>query len=408
MKILSLQELTEFLRRVVALNFQQPIWVTAEIGQLSESRGHIFLDLLQKSDSVGGEIVANAQAILWSKTYARQRQTHGKTLDEVLQQGLQVKLKVQIEFDERFGLRLLVEEIDPTHTFGQAELDRRRTLENLKKSGLLQKNGSLRLPPVLQKIAVVSSENAAGWVDFRQHLAQNFYGYHFDLQLFTASVQGANAAVEVPAAFEKISKNAADFDCAVVLRGGGARLDLAVFDHLEICKSVARCPLPVFTGIGHEEDETLLDLCAHTSLKTPTAAADFLVQHNFQFENRVNFLGQQIGSFAENQLEIKHLQLSKFENEYFRTAREQVRRAEFELNFSENLLPQLVSQNLKNAARSLDEAELICRTSDPAAVLRRGFTMTKSGGKLLRSAKLAEQAEVLETIFADGSVFSKK
>ncbi len=408
MTTLSLFDLNEFIRRVIALNFQQPIWVTAEIEQINESRGHFYLNLLQKSEGENGEIIATGQAILWSKTYFQIRANLGKTLDEILQAGLQVKMQVEMEFNERFGLRLLIKDVDPNFTFGQAEMQRRKTIEILQKTGLLQKNAALRLPQVLQKIAIISSETAAGLQDFLQHLNQNFNGYRFDLQLFTTAMQGTHAETEIPTALEKIKNRATDFDCVVFVRGGGARLDLAVFDQLEICRAVANFPLPVFTGIGHETDETVLDLTANLSLKTPTAVADFLVQHNFLFENSLLEIGSEIQHLASTKLKIKDLELANFENNLRWMVREKINRADFELSFLEKNLPQFITQKLETAARNLAAAELICQASDPQKILRRGFTITKTNGKIMRSYLEAERTvHLLETIFPDGVAWSK-
>lgn len=399
----TLSDLTEHIRRVIALNFQQPLWIGAEIGQANPARGHIFLDLVQKGET---DVVAQAQAVLWQKDLLRLRAAHGKNVDEVLREGLQVRLQVRVDFSERYGLKLIVADLDPAFTFGQLELERRATIQTLQQLGLLDRNAALLLPRVLQRVAVVTSETAAGFQDFREHLAQNPYGYCFDLQVFASAMQGKNVEAELPAALARIAENRAQFDCAVVLRGGGARLDLTAFDGLEVCKAVAFAPLPVLTGIGHDVDETVLDLTAHTALKTPTAVADFLVQHNFMFENEVARLGASIRQMGQNLLKINELAVFNLEQNLRWATRERLRSAHWQLEQAARNLPALARQNLRTADRRLAEAEAICRAFDPATVLRRGYSLTLKNGKAVRSAAQIAPGDELETRLHDGSVHS--
>jgi exodeoxyribonuclease VII large subunit len=383
----SLFDLNEHLRRVVALNFRDPIWVTAEIAQASRSRGHWYLELVQKGEALTTDdgIVAQAQAVLWQREHQRLARQYGPLLDDVLREGAQVRWQVKVDFHERYGFKLVLADVDPTFTLGQLALQRRQTLEALQRSGLLQRNRTLPLPAVLQRVAVVTSESAAGFQDFQTHLTDNEYGYRFDCQCFFAAVQGAKAPAEVSAALGKIAARAADFDCVVLVRGGGARLDLAAFDSLEIGTAVGNLPLPVLAGIGHEVDETVLDLVAHTSLKTPTAVADFLVQHNLAFETSLLVVADGLQRSSAARLQIGHFQLER----------------------SEATLQAAAQQRLRSAAQQLDQAAALCAALDPAATLRRGYSLTLRDGAVVRSAADVQPGDVLETQLAEGVVVSR-
>ncbi len=226
-------------------------------------------------------------------------------------------------------------------------LRRRQTIQTLRELGLLDRNRALPLPPVLQRIAVVTSEGAAGFQDFREHLEKNAFGYRFACELFASSVQGKTAETELIAALNQVAGRNAAFDCVVIVRGGGARTDLAVFDGLELCKTVAEMPLPVFTGIGHDVDESVLDLTACAALKTPTAVADFLLQHNLFFENEIFRLGAQIRDSGYYALKISRLELDGLETATSVERRERTGAAGRDIDAVEKTLPALASQLLR-------------------------------------------------------------
>ncbi len=407
MQTYTLFDLHEHIRRVLALNYPETLWVTAEIAQLNNSRGHIYLDLVQKGADPDSDIAAQAQAVIWQRDYQQLRLSLGLALQEVLQEGRAVRLQVRVDFHERYGLKLIISDVDPAYTFGRIELQRRQTIDTLRQLGLLERNRALPLPPVLQRIAVVSSEGAAGFQDFREHLAQNTFGYRFDCRLFRSAMQGKNLETELVAALDAVAARRSAFDCAVILRGGGARLDLAGFDRLELCKAAAALPLPLFTGIGHEVDETVLDLVAHSALKTPTAVADFLIQHNLFFENKLLRLGEAIREQAGHHLRVSALELGNLETALRWGARERLRNARRQVDNLHTALPGLVRQRINRAVASLDQADALCAALHPDAVLRRGFSLTLKNGAVVTSADAVVPGDVLETRLREGTVISK-
>ena len=403
--VYSLFDLNEHIRRVLALNYQQPVWIAAEIAQVGQSRGHYYLDLVQKG--TGDDILAQSPAVLWSSDFRRLRSALGPDLDMVLREGLEVKMQVRVDFHERYGLKLIIADLDPAYTFGQLELRRRETIQTLRELGLLNQNRTLPLPPVLQRIAVVTSEGAAGFQDFREHLEKNSFGYRFECQLFASAVQGKNSESEIQFSLEMILAKKQNFDCVVIVRGGGARLDLTAFDGLELCKTVAQMPLPVFTGIGHDVDETVLDLVAHTALKTPTAVADFLLQHNLFFENEIFRLAENIRAASSFHLKNNQLGLERLEMAARLGSRERLRSSAQRLVSLEESLPFLTLQLLRNQHQRLEQVEAICRAFQPESILRRGYSLTLKDGKVVTSSSEVGAGDVLETRLRTGIIYSK-
>lgn len=401
----TLFDLNEHLRRVVALNFQQPLWITAEIAQLNESRGHFYLQLVQKGES--DHIVAQAAAVLWGQDYRRLYKTLGPQLDTVLREGLEVKMCVRADFHEQYGFKLQLTDLDPLHALGQLERQRREVIQNLRQSGLLERNSTLPLPVVLQRVAVVTSEGAAGFQDFREQLQQNPFGYSFHCQLFHASVQGKSAETELLASLAQVIAQVEAFDCIVIVRGGGARLDLAAFDGLALSQYVAQMPLPVLTGIGHDVDETVLDLVAHTALKTPTAVADFLLQHNLFFENTLQRQADQIRLAGQYQLKINTLELERLEVTLRWSSRDGLQKAARSLDQWSEQLPALASRLLSDHQRQLSQMEALCTALQPEQVLRRGYSLTLKNGKTVTTATEVAPGDELETRLRERVVWSK-
>ena len=401
----SLFELNEHIRRVLALNFQQPVWILAEISQVGESRGHRYLDLVQKGEE--GDVVAQAQAALWATDFRQINARFPLGLNSLLREGLELRMQVRPEFHERYGFKLHIIDIDPAHTFGQLDLIRRQTIQTLREQGLFDLNRALPLPMVLQRIAVISSENAAGKQDFQEHLENNSFGYAFDCQFFMAAVQGKNAETEIIAALEKIGYEAENFDCVVVVRGGGARLDLMAFDGLALCQAAAKMPLPILAGIGHDVDESVLDLVAHTSLKTPTAVADFLINHNLVFEGNILEAVSDLENIAQNILKFKQLELERAETAAHYAAREQTQESARKLDFLEEKLPALAMQTLRDQQRALEKMEAIYLNLHPENVLRRGYSITTKNGKAIISAAELVSGDELETRVWEGNIRSK-
>lgn len=401
----SLYELNEHIRQVLALNFPQSVWIAAEVAQVGQSRGHYYLDLVQKE--AGHDIVAQAQAVIWAAEFRQINAKFDLGLLPLLREGLELRVQVRPEFHERYGLKLHITDVDPAHTLGQLDLMRRKTIQTLREKGLWGLNKTILVPEVLQRVAVISSETAAGLQDFRAHLEHNSYGYKFDCQYFSAAVQGKNAEKEIVTALEQIRARAEEFDCVVLVRGGGARLDLMAFDGLMLCEMAAQMPLPLLVGIGHDVDESVLDLIAYASLKTPTAVADYLVNHNLIFEGKVLESAEMLENFTRNLLKIKDLELERLETTLDLRVRARLREESTQLTFLATQIPQLATQFLREQNQSLTAISMLCTQLDPLRVLERGYSITRKNGKAIRQSETLQVGDEIETQFAKGRVSAK-
>lgn len=406
MQTYSLFELNEYIRRILALNLPEAIWVTCEIAQINASRGNYFLELVEKSEEED-TIIARTEAAIWGPTYRQLRKKVGKKIVDILQEGLEVKMQVRVSFHERYGMKMVIEDIDPTYTLGKLALQRQQTMEQLEEEGKLYLNAQLDLPRVLQKIAVLSSPTAAGLQDFENQVRFNLYQYSFQLDLYPTAMQGDRVSTEMRTQLKKIIKRAEQYDVVVIIRGGGARLDLQAFNDYQLCVALADCPLPILTGIGHDMDETVADMVAYQSLKTPTAVAEFLVQHNVLFETELMQWAQQLGQISQVKLQeadrvlAHHLQLIRLRTEHLIQQEEQV------LRYLGEMLSPLSQLQLEQQSTGLAQLENLLELLDPAATLKRGYTISIKAGKIVQSKNELSPSDEVNLRFQDGTVKSK-
>ena len=406
-EVLTLFELNCLVHEVIEENFDEEYWVTGELSDVSTPAfgGHFYGELVQK-DEEADRIVARARITCWARNYNMLRLRFQKEAGETLRKGLQVKLLVQVNFHEQYGYSLNVLDIDSTFTLGDLAKRRREILQQLEKDGILHDNQELPLPRLLRRIAVVSSSTAAGYGDFCHQLEQNEYGFHFDVELFPAVMQGEHVPESIISALEAILSEP-PFDLVVIIRGGGASSDLSDFDSYELAACIAQYPLPVLTGIGHERDETVLDFVAHTRVKTPTAAAAFIIEHQAEEAALLDDLYLRITHSAEERILREKQRLEH-------------QKAVLPLLFT-NLIQgrqnglQLLRQRLMNAGNQRLEREqhrlqlMKQRMSslDPKLLLKRGYTITTCGGKIVRSIEGLAEGEVLTTQTEHGDIYSK-
>ncbi len=405
MKTYTLFELNEYIRRIIALNFTEGIWVSCEIAQLRDARSHLFLSLVEKGDDVEG-IIAQSDAVIWASTHKALRRKRGLLFDTILREGVEVLVKVTVDFHERYGLKLIIQDIDPAYTLGQLELKRRETIKELKALDLLHKNQTTDLPLAFQRIAIVSSEGAAGLQDYLSQLSNNPYGYRFTNQLFNASVQGNAAVKEMLQQLKRIRRSIRPFDAVVIIRGGGAKLDLAAFDDLELCKAVAEFPLPVLVGVGHDVDETVIDLVCHSSLKTPTAVADFVINHNMYFETRLIEQANELRDLALFKIRDEQMGLERIQQFVQYQATNTLKSASQELNFIERKFPLLLQQIYKTEEQKLDSIERVCAVLNPKAILKRGYSLTTHKNKIVVDASILKDGDEIETQLHKGTIKS--
>ncbi len=374
----SLFELNQHLRRVITFNMRESLWVRCEISDMNHNRGFVYLSLVDRDNQ---RLRAKSGAMIRPKDLENIKKNVGDAVWSILQAGQQVLLLVSVEYTELYGITLVVKEIEAAFTIGQQELQRLATLKRLQEEQFLDLNRQLDLPSVPQRIAVISSKEAAGLQDFLQHLHNNPHHFAFKTELFQAAVQGVNVSKEIVQQIESIESQADNFDCIVIVRGGGARLDLMGFDDFEVCKAIATCELPVLTGIGHDVDETLADLVSHSSMKTPTAVADFLVQSVLNFEVLLNRSAIDLQQVLQRRMRNEAVRLDNLQNR---------------LSYANKTYFQFEQRNLDILENKLD---LIL----PDRTLQRGFALLyDEDGLPVKSVNQLRAGQVLTVRLQDG------
>ncbi len=398
----QLADLTSFIQRVFALNIPEPVWVAAELAQVNDSRGHRWLTLVQK-DPDTDQIIAQMEGVAWSNKLRELRQQHGlQLISGLLQQGMSVRIRVSTSFHERYGLRLSVEDVDPTYTIGELERRRQLTLERLAAEDLLDRNARLPLSLAPQRLAVISSESAAGLADFREQLEANPYGYQFKVKIFTAAMQGIQTSPEIIRRLREIQRNWPDrFDAVIIVRGGGGRTDLAAFDEEQLCRAVAEHDLPVIVGIGHETDETVLDRVAHRSLKTPTATAVFLIEQLIRAEGAVLQLGRRIAQSARQITTWERPRLDRLARTNRQVAHSMISAEDFKLDRLEADLKRLPAAAINSANEQLRHLEQLLTALRPETTLARGFALVSQDGRIIVDPKDVDAGE-LDVRLKDG------
>jgi exodeoxyribonuclease VII large subunit len=378
----------------------------AEIAQYNVARGNHYINLVEK-ETDGDIITAEAEAVIWRFQYAKIASELEVPVKEILQEGMEVLIRVQPEFHERYGYKLVISEIDSAFTIGKLALERKKVVEDLRSKGLLHLNASNALPSVIQNVAILSTDTAAGYQDFMAQVSNNRFGYIFRTKLFKTAMQGENTVSEALQNLKRIRRSVHSYDCVIIIRGGGAKLTLKAFDDFSLSEAIAKFPIPVLSGIGHERDESVLDMVAHSSLKTPTAVAEFIVQHNFSFENELFILGRQLEQIVSLHLVNGKMKLKNAQVELKHKTEALLSAGKEEISQLESVLPKLINRKLKQEQKELQYAILINNLLDVENTLGRGFSLTTTEkGKLLTSTEDLNMEDLLVTRLKKGSVGS--
>lgn len=375
--IISLNELGTLIKRVLSLNFQNKIWVKAEIASCKVVRGIAYLDLIEKEEGPSDKIIAQQSAVIWQQTFSRFNQKLSEPILGFLEAGREVLICVQVDYNVRYGLKLIIEDIDPAYTLGKLFQQRQELEKLIYQEKLHLPNKLLPNPVVLQKIAVLSNDQAAGYQDFIHQLTDNGTGYAFKVTLFPISLQGLLVEETVLAQLRQIKESGESFDVILIVRGGGSKLDLAGFDSLNICRAIAAFPMKVITGIGHEVDETLSDIVAGVSLKTPTAVAEYILQHNQSFEMTLHQLVADINQTARLKIQQGNLKLLKLQHELSSLPRRIIDKQFNQLENIQKNIPVLMNNRLKKENLKLTYLERLINLLSISKTLKRGFTITQ-------------------------------
>ena len=399
----SLYELNEYVRRVISLNFPEPIWVNCEISQVKEVKGNVYLDLIYH-DEKSGDITAQISANIWYKSNLFLKNKLGELLPSILKEGIHVLLKVQVEFNERYGMKLIIEDIDPAFTIGQMELNRQKLIQKLTSEGWIAKNKQLQLPKVIQRVAVISAVNAAGYIDFIKHLNNNGQGYKFHVELYNAAMQGQNTEREVCNALREINTSEKSFDVIVIIRGGGSKLDLSWFDNYNIGVEIAKSSIPVIAGIGHEIDNTVTDIVASISLKTPTAVADYIIQYNTEFEGNILWALQSIQQIGRRIVRQEEILVNKNIQFLALLPREIVRKHDINITQMLNQCFSLASFSLQRHRAKLESSEKQIQLMNPSNILRKGYAIVRQNNQVVSLSESFNQDVDTQIEFYDGEI----
>lgn len=432
----------------VAEAFPVPVWVKAEISSWSpRANGHCYMEL---SQSRGGKPVAQVRAMIWSWKYLTLKSYFEKETGQQLQAGLTVLVQVKVSYSELYGLSLYVEDIDPAFTLGEKALERKRIIERLTQQGYMDMQKELALPDIPRRLAVITSKTAAGYQDFCNHLLNNEEGYAFILQLFEASMQGADA----PASIAEALQEAADkgFDAILILRGGGSELDLACFDDEDLSIAIATCPVPVVTAIGHDKDVHIADMVAGQSVKTPTALADLFLDAFREQDDKARERSVRIASALQKRVSQAELQLQTKDAAIQRTVQHRISQAQqaLEASFgrvrvalqrrvgelegplqkSLNRISKGLTRKCSDAVRLMDASahrikfaagarlgnevskmalkEALIKASDPRNILQMGYVLvTGKDNKVLKTVDKVNTGDRIGVRFSDGSLTAK-
>lgn len=407
METLSLLELNGRVKSTLQFEMSDAYWVQAEISSISPSgQGHCYLELVQK-DATGRNFLAKAKANIWRGTWLKLKPYFEAQTGETLKVGMKVLLQVTVTFHEVYGYSLVVQDIDPAYTMGDMARRRKEILEQLARDGVIGLNKELEIPALPHRIAVISSATAAGWGDFRNQLDGNIYGFRFYVKLFPALMQGDDVERSVVSALNAVAARRDDFDLVVIIRGGGAVSELSCFDSYNLAFNIANFPLPVITGIGHERDDTVADVVAHTKVKTPTAAAEFIINRVFDTASELENLTRRMSDAITGRMNAENVRIERLSQKLpslfavLRARQEQLLETVWirSVNGVRNLL---TSQTHK-----LEILDKTLAAADPAVILKRGYSLTRAGGRVVKSASDLKKGDRLTTVFADGSVESE-
>ncbi len=426
MKALSLFELNSLVRETLELTFSNEYWVRAEISELRVNR-HCYMELVQKDSHKNG-IIAKARAQVWANRWAFIKPMFEDMTHQSLTAGMQVLVKAEITFHELYGYSLNITDIDPTYTLGDIAKRRQEILHQLTQEGISTMNQELPLPRMLQRIAIISSASAAGYGDFCNQLKNNPARLAFHTQLFQATMQGDDVTPSIINALNCIAGQQEQWDAVVIIRGGGATSDLSGFDTLELAENVAQFPLPIITGIGHERDDTVIDLIAHTRMKTPTAAAEFLIQHQSKELELLESIAASIFLSASNLLQAEKIRIQvltakiptlfsaiqaretikidRLSAAMGYKALQHIEGEKSRISIIKKQLALYTDNLLNHQKKRIEQAENKLENASPERILKLGFSITRVNGQAIKSFDDVREGDNIETTLATGTINS--
>lgn len=427
MHALSLYELNSIVSEVIQTTMSRSYWVEAEVSEARERNGHLYLELIQKEEGTNTPI-ARASAKCWRSSWSLIGPHFERVAGLQVRAGLQLMVQVHAQFHPQFGFSWIVDDINPEYTMGDMARKRQEIIRQLKDEGVFSLQKELKVPMFAQRIAVISSASAAGYGDFCNQLSGNDYGFAFSIELFPATMQGEQVEQSVISALDAINAEEDAFDCVVIIRGGGATADLSGFDTLLLAENVANFPLPIITGIGHERDESILDMISNTRVKTPTAAAAFLVDNLANTLGRIEDAQASASRYVQNRMQMEKMRLQRLSTgitmqfSMMKTRQEGMLDARFarlsqqisealsekwlRLEMISNRLPPLADRKLTAEKHRMELLAQRVESVDPKRLLRLGYSITYHNGRAVKDLKELSVGDELTTMVENGIIKS--
>lgn len=424
---ISLLEYSTRIKRLLMSSEVQRCWVVAELSDVSVRGGHCYMELVQKDES-NTRILAKTRAVIWANVYSRLKYEFETATGMSLVSGIKLMVEVTANYHEQYGLSLVISNINPEYTMGGMAMKRKEIIRRLTEEGIINMNKELPWKEVPQRVAIVSAEGAAGYGDFMNQIENNPLGIKFYTKLFSAIMQGERTVASIIMALNQINDNIDLFDCVVVIRGGGATSDLHCFDNYELAAYIAQFPIPVIVGIGHERDVTVLDDVASMRVKTPTAAAEWLISRGETALSRINelsnevvmtvsnyvsraneqlaYYGSTIPLVVRNVIETADIQLKHYAQSVPLSVKNHIATSKTQLGFLFQTMKQAGEQRIMREKMLLTSIEEKVNLLSPQNTLKRGYTLTLKEGKSVVGTGDLKKGDVLTTMFADGAVTS--
>ena len=417
MQQITLYQLNKLIQETLEQNLDRSYWVVAEIGEIRvNQKGHCYLELVEKQ---GQRLIAKVRANIWAYDFYNLNSLFRKVTGHPLKSGMKILARAGVQFHELYGLSLHINDLDPNFTLGERARHRQEVIDRLTKEGAMQLNKNLPLPMVPQRIAVISSSTAAGYGDFMDQLVGNLQQYTFEVKLFETIMQGEEAVESVTRALRRVGETKTGFDLVALIRGGGSQVDLDCFDSYSVAVEIAKCPLPVVTGIGHQRDDTIADMVAHSKMKTPTAVAEFLINGMQAFDQQLDFQYNRVRDLTRILLSQQQTRLfgllknldhcarvavssnqHRLEMLYQRLgsgARGVLKSGRQKLHQHLEMLQKVPGKVISGKQRELQLLEARVKLADPSNILKRGYSITYLQGSVLKQGIDINPGDEIET-----------
>ena len=401
----TLRQLNLLVRKAIEETLSDEYWVEAELSECRENSGHCYMELIEK-DEHSNTPVARASAKCWRQTWQMVKPYFERTTGQPLRAGMKVLVKVYAQFHEAYGFSWIISDIDPTYTLGDMARKRQEIIRQLKEEGIFDLQRELRIPTFAKRIAVISAQNAAGYGDFCRQLEDNDYSFRFEVTLFPAVMQGEQVEQSVINALNSIYERIHDYDVVCILRGGGATADLSGFDTLALAENVAQFPLPIITGIGHNRDESILDMVANTKVKTPTAAAALLIDNLLRILERLDDASQRISNAVNQRISSQKIKIASMTSLIPTLTLRMVGDQRHRIDTIGNRLPIAIERRLTTQKHLLESLSIKLQGFDPQLLLSRGYSITLKDGRAVRDPKQLKPGDEIETRLEKGIITS--